>query len=230
MNKKLYVALHAQSPEQILVEGGRISDAGADGVFVVNNGFYINYAVLFAAASQLKELSPPWFFVGINPLDLDTVEAIQKMKFLGTILDGLWVDSGEIYETEVEAGVRADVLFALNTFKKTFFGSFAFKTDKKEVKDLVAVARVAAEFFDVPVTSGPATGVAADVEKIKTIKNAIPKKLFALASGITEENVHQFLPFVDYFIVGTSLQADPKDPYHYNKKKIERLVQIIKKA
>jgi predicted TIM-barrel enzyme len=109
---------------------------------------------------------------------------------------------------------------------KQYFGGFAFKY-QKQPKDLTAAAKIAAHYFDVVVTSGKATGYAADIEKVRTIKEAIGDTPLALASGVTEDNVNEYLPYVDIFIVGTSLQISPHDIFMYDAKKVATLAQLI---
>ena len=55
-------------------------------------------------------------------------------------------------------------------------------------------ARNAMPYMDVVTTSGPGTGKAAAPEKIRTIRQAIGDKPLAIASGVTPENVPDYLP------------------------------------
>lgn len=68
--------------------------------------------------------------------------------------------------------------------------------------------------MDVVTTSGPGTGKAAAVEKIRTMKEALGDFPLAIASGITPENVSDYLPYADCFLVATGIsrnfeQLDP---------------------
>ena len=62
--------------------------------------------------------------------------------------------------------------------------------------------------LDVVTTSGPGTGIAADFEKVKMIKQSLNKeKKMALASGVSVDNVGPCLPYVDYFVVAISVET-----------------------
>ena len=76
---------------------------------------------------------------------------------------------------------------------------------QRHVEDLETAARLAAKYMDVVTTSGPRTGGAAEVEKIARMKAAIGSYPLALASGITPENVHAYLPHADCFLVATGI-------------------------
>jgi predicted TIM-barrel enzyme len=59
--------------------------------------------------------------------------------------------------------------------------------------------------MDVVTTSGPGTGAEAGLVKIQRMKQAIGGFPLAIASGITPENVAQYLPFADCFLVDTGI-------------------------
>jgi predicted TIM-barrel enzyme len=59
--------------------------------------------------------------------------------------------------------------------------------------------------MDVVTTSGPGTGHAAEVEKIRRMKQALADAPLAIASGIAPENVGHYLPYADAFLVATGI-------------------------
>jgi predicted TIM-barrel enzyme len=59
--------------------------------------------------------------------------------------------------------------------------------------------------MDIVTTSGSGTGQSAHVDKIRSMKRAIDPFPLAVASGITPENVPQYLPISDCFLVATSI-------------------------
>ena len=61
--------------------------------------------------------------------------------------------------------------------------------------------------MDVVCTSGSGTGVAADVSKIRAMHGSMGDHALALASGVTPSNVHEYMPFVDAFLVGTGIES-----------------------
>jgi predicted TIM-barrel enzyme len=61
-------------------------------------------------------------------------------------------------------------------------------------------------YVDVLCTSGPGTGYAADVEKVRALRAGLGDHAMALASGVTPENVRIYLPYVQAFLVGTGIE------------------------
>jgi predicted TIM-barrel enzyme len=59
--------------------------------------------------------------------------------------------------------------------------------------------------MDVVTTSGDGTGIAADIKKVSDMKSYIKDTPLGIASGITIENVDQYLPYVDAFLVATGI-------------------------
>jgi predicted TIM-barrel enzyme len=62
--------------------------------------------------------------------------------------------------------------------------------------------------MDVVTTSGPGTGLPANVEKISRMKQALGDFPLAIASGITSENIHKYLPYATCFLVATGISKD----------------------
>ena len=73
-------------------------------------------------------------------------------------------------------------------------------------------------------TSGRATGASAAVEKVKIMKRVIGDRPLAIASGITAENVEQFLPWVDIFLVATGISTSF---YELDIEKVHQLAGIV---
>jgi protein-tyrosine-phosphatase len=80
----------------------------------------------------------------------------------------------------------------------------AFKYQRR-VDDLAAAARTATRYMDVVTTSGPGTGLKAHRDKIAEMKNAIGGFPLGIASGITPENVVDYLDVADCFLVATGI-------------------------
>lgn len=252
MKKKVFlVALHAKNAEQVTLEAKKIlTHDGADGLIVVNNGGYVSsteeYPNLFDIAVAIKDKYPS-HIVGINPLDLSILQAVEAMEKIhiqywenGTrdkkklILDLLWTDDSGIIELQGSACIASKLREAIMASKINgtlvpHYASIAFKY-RQQPQDLAVVAQAAAAEFPVVVTSGDGTGMAADVEKIKRIRSYIgPETKLALASGLTLENFCTYASYIDICIVGTSLLEDPSDQYVYNKEKIEAFRAEIEK-
>ncbi len=63
---------------------------------------------------------------------------------------------------------------------------------------------------DALIVSGSGTGIAADVADLERVRSICPKTKLLLGSGVTVENLPDYLPLADGFIVGTSLKVDGK--------------------
>jgi membrane complex biogenesis BtpA family protein len=95
---------------------------------------------------------------------------------------------------------------------------------------LLETAR-AAEFFhaDGVVVSGIATGHAPDAENVKTVRAGTDTHVL-IGSGITEDNIDQFVPWADALIVGSSLKKDGKWNNHVDGDRVARLVERLEKT
>jgi len=70
---------------------------------------------------------------------------------------------------------------------------------------------------DALIISGAGTGIAAEPEELRRVRLACPQARILLGSGVNRENIHDYLPWADGFIVGSSLKAggkmnNPVDP------------------
>lgn len=64
---------------------------------------------------------------------------------------------------------------------------------------------------DAVIVSGAATGSGADPEQLRRVREALPDCPLLVGSGMTEQNLPEFAPDADGFIVGTSLQRRCSD-------------------
>jgi predicted TIM-barrel enzyme len=93
------------------------------------------------------------------------------------------------------------------------------------VRDLAKAARRAAPWIDVVTTSGPGTGKAAAPAKVRAMKEALGEHPLALASGVTPENVTDYLPWVDGFLVATGISYTFED---LDPARVRDLVRIVR--
>lgn len=226
-SKQFLVALHAYDRNQVLKEADKIlTPKGAHGVLLVNNGFHISssegYPNLFDLTVELKERYPE-YIVGINPLDLKHFEAVRQMfKFQDPekCPDILWTDDGGVVEVDEGIQLYNPLKDDLKRLRPKYYGGIAFKY-LPQPKNLAGVAQLAATYFDVVVTSGEKTGMPPSIEKVKLIKSLIGTKPLANASGISVDNVGDYVRYVDVFIVGTSLLQQKENQFIYSKEKVE---------
>ncbi len=198
--------VHVLDYDQALQNTNIAFDAGCDGVFLINHRGYDE--TLQQIASSIHSLHfGKW--VGINCLGLNPLQAFSEVPNLS----GVWCDNAGIEEDPQKDQSYPDRVRALqknNCPDSLYFGGVAFKY-QRPVRDLENTARIAMKYMDVVTTSGPGTGEAASIDKIRRMKKALNGGALAIASGITPENVVEYLPFADAFLVATGISKSFED-------------------
>lgn len=92
---------------------------------------------------------------------------------------------------------------------------------------LVETARDA-EFFraDGVIVTGHSTGFAPHEEDVRAVRAAVATHVL-IGSGITCENIHQFMPHADAVIVGSSLKYDGIWSNEVDPARVERLIEAV---
>ena len=177
-------------------------EAGASGVFVISMEGEDEPVV--PAARLIKDRWPDKL-VGVNLLTMSSTEALECS--LAAKLDATWTDRPGVSSGYIgsEAFRVAERLKAFPAHR--FFGSVAFKYQAFEPQPDVA-ARRAVALGMIATTSGVATGIAPDLDKLTAMKQALGENSLAVASGITPENVESFLASVSWFLVATGISTD----------------------
>lgn len=192
--------IHVTEREQALRNAAVAFEAGADGIFLINHT--IGHAGLLRI-HRVVAAEFPGQWVGVNCLDIAPQEVFAMVD---ESVAGVWVDNACIDETRAPQPMADKILAARekSAWHGLYFGGVAFK-HQREVSDLEQAAITAARYMDVVTTSGPGTGIAADTNKIARMKAALETHPLAIASGITPENVHEYLPHADCFLVATGI-------------------------
>ena len=193
---------------------------GADGVFLINQG--LDADGVLALARRLRD-THKGLWVGINLLGEDPAEIIRTAGawpgFHGLWADDCGVDTDQdlLGEGDPDPSKWDEARDAwLDAREESrwngglYFGGTAFKTQTPitDPKALARVARAAASFVDVVLTSGAATGVAASVEKVRVMREAMkPLDSLGLASGVTPRNVAGYLPYVNVYLVASGIES-----------------------
>lgn len=195
-HKKVFLpVVHVEYGEQAQRNIDIAFDAGADGVFLINHA--ISDDLLLQIASDVRE-DGRW--IGVNCLGLSPEEVLADHHYSG---EGVWTDSAlpaDYYDEDYILAMKQLV----HSYYGLLFGGVAFKY-QPQPKDIAEQCRQALRFVNVITTSGPATGKAPDLDKIKTMREIIGDHDLAIASGIDVENVEAFLPYVDCFLVASSI-------------------------
>jgi uncharacterized protein len=194
--------IHCRDLDQTL-ENLDIAYNNCDGVFLINHS--VSSVELLKIHHESK-IRFPDFWMGINLLGEEPEEIF---KMLDSKIDGLWVDNAYIDESNDNQYIPEVILNAkkISAWQGLYFGGIAFKY-QKQVDDAGKAAAIAMNYMDVVTTSGKGTGIAADIEKIKVMKKAIGNYPLAIASGITLDNIEQYLDFADCFLVATGISKD----------------------
>lgn len=232
--KRLLPVIHVENESQAFRQMILADNCGADGVFLIHHRR--SHKILFEISNSLhKKASKIW--IGVNALDLTACEAVNKAPAWA---NAIWVDDIGVFENEDLSfnteGAEAIVDARVSSERyPEIFGGFAFKY-QKPVSDLRTGATLASNYADIVTTSGDGTGLAADIEKIRQVRNGIDnynERLYSyqirsrlgIASGITPENVGDYLPYVDDFLVATGIS---KDEYNFDVDKLKALRAAIK--
>lgn len=207
-------------------------DLGAPGVFLINHDFLRTELVPILRDVRAR-FADAW--IGVNFLATTGFDAFPTLGDLareGVRLDGYWADDARIDERRPTddqpdaaaiAGVRQR-----SGWDGLYFGGTCFKKQREVAPEHHATAaRTAVGFMDVVCTSGPATGRAADLDKISTFRAAIGDAPLAIASGITPENAHVYARDVDCFMVATGINR-PGDFYEIDPDRLTRLLTVAR--
>lgn len=196
--------IHVQNHAQALRNIAIAFDNGAHGVFLINHD--ISAERLLAIYHSMRTLFPNQW-IGLNCLDLGPE---RMLTIVPPDVSGIWVDSVNIHLRDPDPVRSARRYHEIrkepnHRWKGLFFGGVAFK-GQPDSGDAAEEARLAAPFVDVVTTSGPATGSAPSVTKIRTMREATPpQKPLAIASGMTPKNVGKFYAFANYFLVASGI-------------------------
>lgn len=201
--------IHVENAAQAFANTRIARDAGCDGVFLINHS--ISHEDLLAIHHGVHKKFSDWW-IGVNCLDLSPDHVFGAVS---KEVAGIWVDNAHINEksNDQPEADRIGLARKESGWEGLYFGGVAFKY-QRHVSDLGAAAKTAQRYMDVVTTSGPGTGQAASRDKIVALKEALGDSPLAIASGITPENVAEYLDVTDCFLVATGIsvsftQLDP---------------------
>ncbi len=94
----------------------------------------------------------------------------------------------------------------------------------------IAETAEAAEFFlsDGIIITGASTGKQADIEELKEVKNSV-KLPVLIGSGITAENIAEYYPHADAFIIGSYFKEEGNWQNPPEPKRIKKLLKEVEK-
>ncbi len=218
--------IHAQDDEQIDRNIEIAVRCGAQGVFLINHDFDVTR---FLPLVERCRQAHPLLWLGVNFLGVtgrDAFPILGDLEFRGLAIDAYWADDAcidEQHESQAQAG-EINIVREESGWSGIYFGGTAFKKQRAvDPADYLRSGQIAAQWMDVVITSGVATGEAAEIEKIETFRQGVGTGALAVASGITPENVHDYAPYVDAILVATGINL-PQDFYNLDRTRLSRLI------
>ncbi|MFK7858211.1 MAG: hypothetical protein AB8B64_05305 [Granulosicoccus sp.] len=204
-------------------------DAGAAGIFLINHDFPVE--PFLPIVRTIRERYPD-VWLGLNFLAVTGEHAFPVLGNLqreGYRIDAYWADDACIDEhAAVQAQTQAIKIQQVRIesgWDGLYLGGTCFKKQRQVSPEHYGTsAAIATHFMDAVCTSGYATGIEADADKIKVFRERMGEHVLALASGITPENAATYGD-VDCFMVATGINID-EDFYNIDKRKLERLLKI----
>jgi len=171
----------------------------------------ITVAALTAVATAVRRELPDCA-LGINVLRNDAESALAIAVAVGAafirvnvhtgaavtdqgLIEGrAWHTLRQRREFGAEIGILADV-------RVKHSAPLAARAPADEARDLRLRG-----LADALIVTGAATGAGADPAELAALRAILPDCPLLVGSGVTAENIHQFLPAADGFIVGTALK------------------------
>lgn len=198
---KFFPVIHLRDDVQGHREADKAFDAGADGVFFINH--FGDDAMAVRLATETKRKRNDWY-VGINLLASGPVVAFEQA--ITARLDGVWADAVGVDSTGLNG--KAQDLRQLHVRYPAIdiFAGVAFKYQAEDANPMGTVHQLN-NLGWIPCTSGASTGTAAEVNKVANLGNVSSTGL-GLASGVTLDNVADYLPYVSHFFIASSISHD----------------------
>lgn len=225
--------IHVLDNEQAARNVQLAIDGGCPGVFLINHDF--PYDQFLPIIRHVRKTFPD-YWIGVNFLAVTGLEAFPVLAQLGQEgcpVDAYWADDARIDEKNpVDSQSEAEEISRTRLscgWDGLYFGGTAFKKQREVASaDYDRSASVACHFMDVVTTSGVATGHSADLSKVSIFREACSDHPLALASGITPENVTEYLPYVDAVLVATGINIKD-DFYNIDAERLYSLMQSIRR-
>lgn len=201
MHCKVIPVIHYENDAQAMRNAERAFDADCDGVFLIHMDG--DNELLAPIARRIKSRWTDHLLVGINYLGMDPAKAV--LANIANGLDMTWTDV-QLTHSSADPWTYAEMIQTALAKHPTHlvFAGVAFKHQRPEPNPELA-ARMADKFGFIATTSGSATGVAAELDKIARLRTALGDAPLAIASGVTPENVHEYAPHLSHILVATGV-------------------------
>ncbi len=209
VDRVLLPVIHTLERYEVLKSIRVACAAGCRGVFLIDQE--LPPSEVLALVCEARDAHPD-LWIGVNLLSRRPPQAlVDALDACRGRIDGIWSDNAgvDVHAADASDQPTAEQFRAARRARSwggLYFGGVAFKYQRPVAsEDLGRLTARAASYVDVICTSGPATGVPADVVKVCRMRAGTTAPI-ALASGITPANVRDYLPYVDAYLVGTGIE------------------------
>lgn len=215
---QVYPVIHYKDDSTTISQAILAKTLNADGVFLISH--IGNNEKLIPLAIEIKKLFPN-FQVGLNFLGETALHTAKIVK--ENNLDMIWADSCGVSSQGLNEEGQELKDWASNNQEINVFASVAFKYQRNESNPPLAANEAQNAGF-IATTSGAGTGQAPSVNKIRDMSLATNGQL-AIASGMTCENIEEFVPYLSHILVATGVS---KDDYHFDVDKLTTFIRLVK--
>lgn len=225
----LIVALHATSLQHAMKNAEIAFDNWAHGVAVVTHAIKPELGIMIS--SMIKDIfKTKKVLLNIRQREPKKIfKTLEQIKYLE--IDGIRTDKAMIYgidwirHNEKNYADKVVELQKRINRKWLYFWWVDFKHQRPIPENELAWAVAQAKrYLDVITTSGVSTGISADSSKVQKIKLLAENHPVALASGVTPENIKDYIEHTDISIVATGIS---KDYRNLDPKKVAELAKTI---
>lgn len=231
MYHHFYPVIHAHNHAQIIANIDIALEADCDGVFLINHGRmsdaeFDNSVIIAVKQIQHVEFGKPAFRIGVNYLNKSPAVAMRKAVDIGCGMlwhDNAQTDSFSLAEAQEVVSIQNSV-----EWPPLYFGGVQFKYQEKPQWDISESLRRAYSYVNVPTISGAGTGQAAKVGFVKKAAETDVRRPLALASGVSIDNVEDYLPYIKHFLVASSIIHQKSDDETFDFEKVEELSRKIR--
>jgi hypothetical protein len=227
--------------ERALRDAESIFEGGADALLLENYGDFPFYpdrvgpetvAVMSVIASKLREkFGKP---LGINVLRNDSLSALAISIASGASFIRVNVHTGA---SVTDQGILLGKAHETLRYRKILGADIKIFADlsvkhgssmRNIPLELDALETFKRGLADALIVTGYATGEETALEEVKRVKESLPNVPLFIGSGINPDNIGNFAPYADGFIVGTFLKKDGITENPVDRERVRLLVDKLR--
>ncbi len=225
--------------DRALSDAEAYSSGGMDGIILENYGdapFYPKRvspetvaSMVYIATRIREEIDLP---LGINVLRNDALAALSISYVVGgkfvrvNVLSGAVITDQGIIESEAYNVLRFRKYIGADNIRIFADVQVKHAIQLREISpELEAYELLNRSLADALIVTGESTGMEADINKIRKIKEKIPQSKVLAGSGVNKNNLSKYLTICDGIIVGTSLKKNEITENPVDLKKVKEFVK-----